>query len=167
MKKTTIRLICVLLLALTAITLLASCDKQASYRDDVKISDISDKLKEKFPTTDGYFSPDSDYLGFYFEGAEDKVEEYIVNRSATSTNINEFGVFRVKSGSAEEMKAICDKYIQTMRERWVAQASYIASEHPKMENAEARVFGNYVVYVMLTAEDKLSAFATVEELLKK
>lgn len=166
MKKHIVKLICLLVLAAMTLTCFASCNSGATYRDDVKVSDISTALKNKFPVADGYYAADSDYLGFYFEGAADKVEDYVIEFSATSTNINQFGIFHVKEGSADAVKALCDSYIQTMRDRWVAQASYIASEHPKMENAEARVFGNYVVYVMLTAEDKLAAFAAVEEMLK-
>ena len=124
-------------------------------------------IQAKLPVPDGYYSPDSDYLEFYFEGADAIVSEYTIQMSATSTNINQFGIFRVKDGEAEAMKAICESYIETSKARWVAQANYIASEHPKMEGAEVRVYGNYVVYTMLTTEDKATAFATVEELLKK
>lgn len=167
MKKQIARLLCLLILVTAALTCFSSCDSGVTYRDDVKVSDISTTLKNKFPVADGYYAADSDYLGFYFEGAADKVEAHVIEFSATSTNINQFGIFRVKEGSANDIKALCDSYIQTMRDRWVAQANYIASEHPKMENAEARVFGNYVVYVMLTAEDKQAAFAAVEEMLSE
>ena len=167
MKKYFVKLACLCFATLMIIPCFSACQKKADYRDDVKVADMSSALKDKLPVADGYYAADSDYLGFYFEGAADIVAEYVIEFSATSTNINQFGIFHVKDGTAEQMKTLCDSYIQKMRDRWVAQANYIASEHPKMENAEARVFGNYVVFVMLTAEDKATAFATVEELLKK
>ncbi len=167
MKKYTIlRLICTFLVALTALSCLAACGG-GDWRDDVAVSSLDSAIQAKLPVPDGYYSPDSDYLEFYFEGAADLVSEYTIQISATSTNINQFGIFRVKDGEAENMKKICQTYIETSKNRWVAQANYIASEHPKMEGAEVRVFGNYVVYTMLTADDKATAFATVEELLKK
>lgn len=165
MKKY-IRLTCALLLAVLALTALTACGG-ADYRDDVAVSAIDSALQAKIPVPDGYYAADSDYLSFYFEGAEAIVTEYVVEFSATSTNINQFGIFHVKEGEAETMKALCQSYIETMNKRWVAQANYIASEHPKMEGAEVRVFGNYVVYTMLTAEDKATAFDAVEELLAK
>lgn len=165
MKKY-IRLISVLLLAVLSLTAITACGG-ADYLDDVAVSAIDSALQSKIPVPDGYYAADSDYLSFYFEGADAIVAEYVVEFSATSTNINQFGIFHVKDGQAEAMKALCDSYIDTMNKRWVAQANYIASEHPKMEGAEVRIFGNYVVYTMLTAEDKATAFAAVEELLAK
>lgn len=166
MKKYTVRFICTFLLALMALSCFTACGG-AEYRDDVAVSAIDSAIQSKVPVPDGYYAADSDYLSFYFEGADSIVTEYVVEFSATSTNINQFGIFHVKEGEAEAMKALCESYIGTMNKRWVAQANYIASEHPKMEGAEVRVFGNYVVYTMLTTEDKATAFATVEELLKK
>ena len=166
MKKYTVRLICVFILALITLSCFTACGG-GDWRNDVAVSSISAAIGAKIPVPDGYYSPDSDYLEFYFEGADAIVDEYTIQMSATSTNINQFGIFRVKDGEAENMKAICESYIETSKARWVAQANYIASEHPKMEGAEIRVFGNYVVYTMLTTADKATAFATVEELLKK
>ncbi len=167
MKRITLRLICICLLAALALPCLVGCDSGANYRDDVAVADISTALKTLLPTPDGYYAADSDYLGFYFDGADGKVAEHVIEFSATSTNINQFGIFKVKDGEAEAIKTLCEQYISTMKDRWVAQANYIASEHPKMENAEVRIFGNYVVYVMLTATDKTAAFDKVDELLKK
>ncbi len=167
MKKKLIRILCLCLLVLPVIGCFAGCDNgsSATYRNDVKVDTIATALIELLPTQDGYYSPDSDYLEFNFDGAAEHIEEYVIDISATSTNINQFGIFKAREGEAETVKALCDKYIATMTDRWVAQASYIAAEHPKMENAEARIFGNYVVYVMLTAADKAEAFAAVESLL--
>ena len=65
------------------------------------------------------------------------------------------------------MQTLCQSYLSLKMERWVLQADYIAAEHPKMEDAEVRVFGNYVVYTILTKQDKTAVFKAVEELLKQ
>ena len=165
MKKYTVRTISLILVALFSVMALASCGG-ANYRDDVSVNTIAASIQEKIPVPDGYYGPDSDYLSFYFEGAESIATEYVIEFSATSTNINQFGIFHVKDGEAEKMKAICEAYIETMNKRWIAQANYIASEHPKMEGAEVRIFGNYVVYTMLTEADKAIAFDAVESALE-
>ncbi|MBQ9080778.1 MAG: DUF4358 domain-containing protein [Clostridia bacterium] len=165
MKKYIPRAISALLLAVLALTALTSCGG-ANYRDDVAVSTIDSAIQAKVPVPDGYYAPDSDYLTFYFEGAEAIVNEYVIQMSATSTNINQFGIFHVKDGEAENMKKLCENYIAKSKDRWVAQANYIASEHPKMEGAEVRIFGNYVVYTMLTDTDKALAFEAVEAALK-
>ena len=165
MKKYTIRVISLVLVAIFSAMALTACGG-ADYRDDVAVGTIASEIEKTIPVPDGYYGPDSDYLSFYFEGAENIVTEYAIKFSATSTNINQFGIFHVKDGEAENMKAICESYIKTMNKRWIAQANYIASEHPKMEGAEVRIFGNYVVYTMLTQADKTTAFTTVEDALK-
>ena len=177
MKKYTVRVLSLLIVAILSVTALSACNstppdnstdttEAPAYRDDIAVSDLDAAIQQKLPVPDGYYSPDSDYLGFYFEGAEGIVTEYVIQISATSTNINQFGIFHVKDGEAETMKALCESYIETMNKRWVAQANYIASEHPKMEGAEVRIFGNYVVYTMLTKDDKATAFDTVKAALK-
>ncbi len=50
-------------------------------------------------------------------------------------------------------------------ENWLVQADYIESEHPKMVNSEARIFGNYVIYTILSKDDRELVFGEVEELL--
>lgn len=165
MKKYTVRIISLILVVIFSAMSLAACGG-ADYRDDVAVSTLDSAIQSKIPVPDGYYSPDSDYLSFYFEGADSIVTEYVIQMSATSTNINQFGIFHVKDGEAESMKAICEAYISKSKDRWVAQANYIASEHPKMEGAEIRIFGNYVVYTMLTEADKAIAFDAVESALK-
>ena len=166
MKKYTVRALSLVLIAIFSVMSLAACGG-ADYRDDVAVSAIDSAIQAKLPVPDGYYAPDSDYLEFYFEGAENIVTEYVIQMSATSTNINQFGIFHVKDGEAQNMKAICEAYIAKSKDRWVAQANYIASEHPKMEGAEVRIFGNYVVYTMLTEADKAVAFSAVEDALKQ
>ncbi len=101
-----------ILCALTALALLlplcTSCgDKEkASYRNEIDVKTVADKIESRIQLPDGYYNytTDSDYLGFYFEGADALVESYEIRIANVSTNINQFGVFKVKEGSAEAMK---------------------------------------------------------------
>ncbi|NLW73820.1 MAG: DUF4358 domain-containing protein [Clostridiales bacterium] len=164
MNRKAARIISVILFA---VLFLASCGEKANYRNDLTVKEVMDKIEATVPLADGYYSVDSDYFDYYFEGADALVDSYEIRIANASTNINQFGVFKVKAGQAEAMKTLCQAYISLKMERWVLQADYIAAEHPKMENAEVRVFGNYVVYTMLTKEDKAAVFKAVEELLKQ
>ncbi|HHT54190.1 MAG TPA: DUF4358 domain-containing protein [Clostridiales bacterium] len=164
MNKKAVKTILTLILA---VILFASCGKKVSYRDDLTAKEVIDKIEATVPLDDGYYSVDSDYLDFYFEGADALIDSYEIRIANTSTNINQFGVFKVKDGQAEAMQALCRGYLSLKMERWVLQADYIAAEHPKMEDAEVRIFGNYVVYTILTKQDKTAVFKAVEELLKQ
>lgn len=163
-----IRAVSALLASLACLVPLASCGGGKEYRSDLAAGTVCDAAEGCVPAAEGYYSADdADYLDFYFEGAEPLLESYEIRFARAADNINQFGVFKVKPGSAGAMKALCAGYIDTMTERWVAQADYIFDEHPKMENAEVRVFGDYVVYTMLLPADKSAVFGAIEELLKQ
>lgn len=160
--KRTLTLFLVLTLIVAA---LSSCGK-TKYRDDVEISKIADTITSKVPLEDGYYAVDSDYITFYFEGAESLISDHRIMMSTETSNINQFGVFHVKPGNAEAMKKLCESYIATMRDRWGTSAMYIPAELTKLDNAEVRIYGNYVIYLMMTPSDKTTVFAAVEGLLK-
>lgn len=168
MKNRIIKSISIIVSSVLLLLSLASCGEDAAaYRNDLDANAVNDKIEECVPLADGYYTADADYLGFYFEGADALIESYEIKIANVSTNINQFGVFKVKDGQAEAMSALCESYLELKMARWIVQAEYIASEHPKMEDSEVRVFGNYVVYTILTEEDKTTVFAAVKELLKQ
>ncbi len=161
------KIICALSILLLLIPLGTSCgDKEkASYSNEIDVKTVADKIESCVQLADGYYTTDSDYLDFYFEGANPLVDSYEIRIANVSTNINQFGVFKVKEGSAEAMKTLCEGYLELKMANWLVQADYIESEHPKMVNSEARVFGNYVIYTILSKDDREVVFAEVEDLL--
>jgi hypothetical protein len=167
MKYAAIKTICIFAAFVFALSGLSSCGEKTSYKNDVPASTVCDAAEACIPTADGYYSADSDYLGFYFDGADVLIEEYGIRFARSSTNINEFGVFKVKDGQAAAMETLCKSYLELKLDRWVAQADYIESEYPKMRDAEVKVYGNYVVYAILTKSDRASVFSAIESLLKK
>ena len=162
MKKITLITTLLLCLMMT----LNAC---SSYRDDVDVNDLTSEILNSVSTQGGYTAMDELFLSLEFANPsliESDVSEWMICASNSQSTVDEFGIFHVKDGEAETMKAICEAYIAKSKDRWVAQANYIASEHPKMEGAEIRIFGNYVVYTMLTEADKAIAFDAVESALK-
>ncbi len=168
MKFTAKKITCILAALVFALTALTSCggDKTA-YKNDVSVGTVCDTIEATVPATEGYNSADSDYLNFYFEGADALLDGYEIRYAKASTNINEFGVFKVKDGQAAALKTLCESYLSLMLDRWVANADYIESEYPKMSEAQVKIFGNYVVYTILTKSDQTAVFTAVEGLLKR
>lgn len=156
-----------LTLAVILIISFTACGKEKPvYRNDLSVTTVCNTAESCVTLANGYDTADSDYLDFYFEGAEELVEGYEIRIAKDNSNINQFGVFKVKDGSAEAMRLLCKTYLDLKMDRWVAQADYIFAEHPKMENAEVRVYGNYVVYTFLTPDDKTAVFNAIDTLLK-
>ena len=79
--------------------------------------------------------------------------------------VDEYGVFRAKDAdAAKELEKQAKDYLANRLETWMDE--YMPEEKPKVENAECRVFGNYVVYAILSDANRSAAFKAVEAALK-
>ena len=82
--------------------------------------------------------------------------------------MDEFGIFHVTDGNAEDLETELEDYLEESYEQnkdWYD--SYMPEETPKLRDAQVKVFGNYVVYVILSEADCEAAFEAVEKALKK
>lgn len=160
MKKTLILTLC-LALALAAF---AGCGGSASVRDDVAAADIA-------LAVDGAISADSmtnapeTYASTWKLDVSD-CSEYVIELNSKGVNIDEYGVFKAKdSGSVSAVKTALEDYLQNRKDAWMSE--YMPEEYPKLENAEVRVAGNYVMYAILSEADRSAAFSAFENSLKK
>lgn len=154
--------------ALALITLLltlVACNKTGNYRNDLDADAVINSLMVKIPVDGGYYEADDDYIDFYFPASDDIIDDDEIMFAKASTNKNQVGVLKAEDGRAEDLKKLCEDYIATIQERWVAQADYTPEEHPKIADAEVRVYGNYVIYAMLHTADREAVFAEAEKLL--
>ncbi len=154
-----------LLLASLLLLSLVSCGG-GEYKDDVAVvtlsyAAISSLAVQEYAPTDGNYLSD-------FVAVPTYVEEHHVVFSKEGNDLNEMGFFRVKEGYTGEMKNVLKEYLEeslAAYRDWYN--SYIPEETPKLENAEIKVYGNYVVYAILSEADKEAAFAAVEDVLTK
>ncbi len=164
MKKTI-----ALLLFLTALSgALVSCNQKPAYADGVPCSGLTDAVIQALPSSSGYSAYGRDQIEFFFEDTKIP-DDYSLIYSTASADIDEIGVFHAPdAASAAELQSIVQRYIDDMR---LTQTSFIASyapeELPKLENAEVKLFGNYVVYIILSDEDRNLAYSEIERVLKE
>lgn len=148
--------------------LFVSCSKEVAYRDDVPCSDISRELCDEADVPGGYSAYDNDHVAFLFDNTE-LYDDCSILYSTEVTDINEIGVFHCKNN--DEIKALAEtvsKYISDMQtEQKAFIESYAPREVPKLENAEVRQYGNYVIYLIISADDKEDATEKIGELLIK
>ena len=162
MKKILCFALALMLLALP----LTACSKK--YADDVSVGDLSDAVFEVLSgELSDYSTADKGYLDDYMT-IPDYVTEYTVRFSTAGNNLDEFGIFHVTDGSAEDLETELEDYLEESYEQnkdWYD--SYMPEETPKLRDAQVKVFGNYVVYVILSEADCTAAFEAVEKALKK
>ena len=162
-----ILIFCLLLLCFS----LTACGTR-EYRDDVDVTALAERITEELnEDTDlplRYVKDDTGFLDEYFR-VPDYITDHAVLYAVSTNNLNEIGVWRVQEGHAQELAALLrDDYLKASLEKNSAwYDSYIPMETPKLRDAEVRVYGNYVVYAILNAEDRDTAFDTVEDVLEK
>ena len=76
-----------------------------------------------------------------------------------------FGIFKAgENMPVSEVEATVQAYLDLKLRSWMDE--YMPEEKYKVEDAECKVFGDYVMYCILSAEDASTAFATFEGMLK-
>ena len=154
------------LLALALALPLTACSKK--YADDVSVKDLTDEIKSNLTgTLPEYSVADKGYLDDYFS-IPDYVTDHEILFSTAGNDLDELGVFHVTEGNAEDLAEKLEGYLKNSYEQnkdWYD--SYMPEETPKLRDAEVKVFGNYVVYGILSDANRQAAFDTVEAELKK
>ena len=100
-------------------------------------------------------------LGENAQGAKDICIVYSVGVE----DIDELGIFFAED--EDEVKDIakdCKAYIEDMQEHKRAFiSSYASNELPKLDKAEVRIYGNYVVYSILNRNEAENIYNKIEE----
>lgn len=146
---------------------LCACGEKKEYRDDLSCGELIDRATEQIPVDMGYKSLGGEHIKYNFNDTE-LDDDHSFSVSASSSDINEVGIFHAADSEAtEELSALAEEYLKSYREEKEAFiASYAPKELEKIKNAEVRVFGNYVAYAILSADDGRIFFDTVEKLLR-
>ena len=143
--------------AILSLSLLTACSgKTAEIRDDVAVSDVSAAVASVLGDDTLVSVPDTFYSGSMkmdvseFGGCDVKI-------NSKGINIDEFGVFKAKDSSqVTAVEQTVKNYLQMRMDTWMVE--YMPEEYPKLENAEVQTVGNYVMYAILSDDDKAAAF---------
>lgn len=157
------------LLTLASLTALSACGKDAAYKDDVPAATLLAAAVAAAPTDSGYdiSSSDADYYQFYFN-SDPAIDGYAFAFSTASSDINEIGVLHARSeADVAAVKALAEAYLTTQKAFYASFVNtYNASETEKLDAATVRVFGNYVLFFILSGNDLSNAAKAAEGALK-
>ena len=161
--KTVKRLIIVTLAVLS----LTSCSR-VGYADNVACSDIGKDTLDTLDDNLEYAEFDEAHVELYFDDTNE-YDDYYTVYSTDTNNINEIGIFHASNkDNAEDLADECRDYIEDMQENSRAFIqSYAPEELPKLDGAQVRRFGNYVVYTVLDSDKANAVFESIKENLKK
>ena len=144
---------------------LCACGKV--YADGIGCVPLADAAVDAAPDEFGYETFGTEHLTYYF-GGTDLPDHFCMRYSTRAEDINEIGVFHCRDEDrAKKMLRLTEDYLVGLKnEKSAFIASYAPEELPKLESAEARRFGNYVVYAILSDQDREAVFRTVEGMLR-
>ena len=150
-----------LLLILCLSVSLLGC-KSNSYLDDLSCAQLISVAKDSVTTESGY-EPMSAGRSEYAFG-DLKYDDMAIIVSIATENIDEIGVFHATSpDAAKEISTALEVYLDgLLEEKGTFIASYAPYELEKLENAEVRMFGNYVAYAILSRDGRSAVFMTLE-----
>jgi len=166
MKKNTISLV---LCTVLILSLLAACagagGSKSAYRDDVPVSEIGAAIDTELESGPDMIELSETYIDGSMKMDVSDFEEYCVKIATKGVSIDEYGVFKgLDAKHAKTIEAAAKDYLKSRIDTWMSE--YRPEEYPKLENAEVRVCGNYVMYAILSDSERAAAFDTFEASLK-
>ena len=82
--------------------------------------------------------------------------------STAGDRIDEYGILHSDIGTEEAARLLREYLTRSYEQNRAFYDSYIPTETPKLRDAEVRVFGDYVVYAILSPEERSTLFARAE-----
>ncbi len=162
MKK---RLISAVLAALMLMALCASCGGGGTVKDDVPVTDIAQKVDACISGSENLTVMEDSYVTGAMAIDLTGYSEYVIKVSAIGTSINEYGIFKVSGAfTAEDGKAAMEAYLKMRNDTWMTE--YLPEEYPKLEKAEVTIAGNYVMYAILSDDERTAAFEAFKSALQ-
>ena len=134
----------------------------SSAAKDVPIADVVDAVSKAVGKTD-LADPGESYVKGYMKKSAEEIGEYAIRKNVMGVNIDEFGVFKAGKMTTAELKEMIEGYIQVLNDSWM---NYQPEEKPKLDGAEVKVVGDYVMYAILSDADRTAAFGAFESALK-
>ena len=154
------KIISLLLVMAALCALLAGCG--GSKVKDVPVSELADTVAKALGKSDMETIPDN-YVKGYFRHDPSELGDYAILKNVMGTSIDEFGVFKAGAMTADELKTMVEDYLKVLQDSWM---NYQPEEKPKLDGAEIKIVGDYVMYAILSEADRATAFKAFEGALK-
>ena len=147
---------------LTAVLLaLPSCTKNTppSYRSDKTAVEVYSAVAEVVSTDAPLAAVDTDYVRYRVMLDTSIMEDYAIYMQNTGSSLDEIGIIKAIGNDTAAVEKAVQDYLTQRNEEWTGM--YLVEEYPKLRDAEYRIFGQYVVYGILSEAEKTALFDAV------
>ena len=149
------------------IFMLSSCSGEEGPKKEIDTAQVAKILAEKTPTESAWINEDQTFIKEYTT-LPDFVRSSAIYYAQNTNSLDEFGIFLVDAGKAKMLRLqLAEEYLKKRYDEnleWYN--SYMPTETPKLREAEVRIYGDCVVYAILSVERRNAFFAECEKLLK-
>ena len=157
------RIICILLCA-AALLCLGACAKKAAWRSDVPLDKLAETV-EKHLDGGSLAAMQESYLKGAMKMDPAIFAQGLVKINAYGANIDEYGIFKAPDeAGVAAVKQAAEDYLKLRRDSWMEE--YMPEEKPKLTQAEVKVCGLYVIYVIVADDVRGTILADFENALK-
>ena len=140
------RIICILLCA-AALLCLGACAKKAAWRSDVPLDKLAETV-EKHLDGGSLAAMQESYLKGAMKMDPAIFAQWLVKINAYGANIDEYGIFKAPDeAGVAAVKQAAEDYLKLRQDTWMEE--YMPEEKPKLTQAEVKVCGLYVIYVIV------------------
>ena len=157
------RSICILL-CLAALLCLGACGKKETWRTDVPLSTLAEVV-EKHLDGGSLAAMQESYLKGAMKLDPAIFSDWLVKINAYGANIDEYGIFKAPDeAGVAAVKQAAEDYLKLRRDTWMEE--YMPEEKPKLTQAEVKVCGLYVIYVIVSDDARGKILTDFENALK-
>ncbi len=153
--------------SLLLICLFFSACGTVKYSDGIECEEITSALQQEISALEGYSAYSSDDVGFMFD-ENLHFDDYSIIYSISGDDIGEVGVLHAESEEEAQnlLEQIRDYVNGICADKGAFVENYLPEECGKLDSADAKRFGNYVIFAFLEATDRDAVFEISEKILK-
>ena len=155
-----------LIIAVAALLSFTACNKAVEYKDDVAVSALSDAGMKQISLSSNLNTASDEFMMFFLNVDSSLYTECAVMTPMGSSSIDEFGIFKAANAEdAAKIEAALSTYLASRVATW--DTRYSQEEKPKVDGAKTTVYGNYVIYTILSAEEQGAFLDAISDILVK
>ncbi len=145
---------------------LISCAKELGFKVYFSVATLTEAGKKKINLSSNLTDASDEFMMFFLNVDASLYTECAVMTPAGSSSIDEFGIFKAASAEdAAKIETALKTYLASRVATW--DTRYSQTEKPKVDGAKTTVYGNYVFYTILSADEQDAFLATIKEILTK
>ena len=139
---------------------------QKKYSNSLTSKELTDAIVGQISGYEDYIEYTDEELS-YFDLAKCDDADITLLYSRDAEDVGEIGVIRISGGNLNKTKLAVEEYLDAQqKEKGAFFKNYAPGELLKLERAEVRCFGDYVIFTVLSSEETQAVFEKAEEILK-